>query len=67
MGALARILCLSDSKGIQEISKLLGLKAKLLVALDLEQTFWRTFLANAPLFPRVVDTLSLLRDNQILL
>ena len=49
----------------QRMIELLGLRAKLLVALDLEQTFWRTFLANAPLFPRVIETLSLLRDNQI--
>ena len=41
----------------QRMIELLGLKAKLLVALDLEQTFWRTFLANAPLFPGVKETL----------
>ena len=49
----------------QRMIELLGLRAKLLVALDLEQTFWRTFLANAPLFPRVIETLTLLRDSKI--
>ena len=31
----------------QRMIELLGFKAQLLLALDLEQTFWRTFLANA--------------------
>ena len=47
----------------QRMIELLDLRAQLLVALDLEQTFWRTFLANAPLFPRVIETLSLLRQR----
>ena len=49
----------------QRMIELLDLRTQLLVALDLEQTFWRTFLANAPLFPRVIETLSLLRQNNI--
>ena len=49
----------------QRMIELLDFKARLLVALDLEQTFWRTFLANAPLFPRVLETLSLLKQNNI--
>ncbi len=49
----------------QRVLELLGFRAELLVALDLEQTFWRTFLANAPLFPYVVETLALLRANMI--
>ncbi len=49
----------------QRILEYLGLKAQLLIALDLEQTFWRTFLANAPLFPYVLETLSLLTQHSI--
>ncbi len=41
----------------QRMIELLGYKAQLLLALDFEQTFWRTFLANAPLFPGVKETL----------
>ena len=36
-----------------------------MTALDLEQTFWRTFLANAPLFPGVYELLSDLRSYNI--
>ena len=32
----------------QRLLEVLGFKAQLLTALDLEQTYWRTFLANAP-------------------
>tara|TARA_B100000242_G_scaffold282273_1_gene243414 strand:- start:96 stop:842 length:747 start_codon:yes stop_codon:yes gene_type:complete len=49
----------------QRMIELLGLKAQLLLALDLEQTFWRTFLANAPLFPGVRETLTLLKEKEI--
>ncbi|MEM9214755.1 MAG: HAD family hydrolase [Cyanobacteria bacterium P01_F01_bin.150] len=49
----------------QRMLELLGFKAQLLIALDLEQTFWRTFLANAPLFPGVMDVLDDLRSNNI--
>tara|TARA_B100000965_G_scaffold8029_2_gene6201 strand:- start:4195 stop:4938 length:744 start_codon:yes stop_codon:yes gene_type:complete len=49
----------------QRMIELLGLRAELLLALDLEQTFWRTFLANAPLFENVKNTLMLLRENNI--
>ena len=45
--------------------ELLGLKAQLLLALDLEQTFWRSFLANAPLFSGVKEILYTLQDNNI--
>ena len=45
--------------------ELLGFNAQLLIALDLEQTFWRTFLANAPLFPGVLEVLNLLRSYSI--
>lgn len=49
----------------QRMIELLGFKAELLLALDLEQTFWRTFLANAPLFPDVRKTLNLLKNKNI--
>ena len=49
----------------QRLLELLGYRARLLIALDLEQTFWRTFLANAPLFPFVMQTLSSLRSKNI--
>ena len=49
----------------QRMIELLGCKAELLLALDLEQTFWRAFLANAPLFPNVEETLYLLRNYKV--
>ena len=49
----------------QRMIELLGYKSQLLLALDFEQTFWRTFLANAPLFPGVVETLSYLKEENI--
>jgi HAD superfamily hydrolase (TIGR01549 family) len=49
----------------QRVLELLGFKAQLMIALDLEQTFWRTFLANAPLFPGVMNLLDDLRYNNI--
>jgi len=49
----------------QRMLELLGLKSQLLLALDFEQTFWRTFLANAPLFPGVNEILNLLNKKQI--
>ncbi|MEM6450147.1 MAG: HAD family hydrolase [Cyanobacteria bacterium P01_D01_bin.105] len=49
----------------QRMLELLGFKAQLLIALDLEQTFWRTFLANAPLFSGVVTLLETLQYQDI--
>ena len=49
----------------QRLIELLGYKAQLLLALDFEQTFWRTFLDNAPLFPGVLDTLNYLKRIEI--
>jgi len=49
----------------QRFLEILGFKAQLMSALDLEQTFWRTFLANAPLFPGVNELLDYLRLNNI--
>ena len=49
----------------QRLLEKLGFKAQLMIALDLEQTFWRTFLANAPLFPGVRLFLKNLQLNNI--
>ena len=51
----------------QRFLEILGFKAQLMTALDLEQTFWRTFLANAPLFPGVIELLEELRFKDILI
>ena len=49
----------------QKMLENLDLKAQLLIALDLEQTFWRSFLANAPLFPGVYELFEKLTFNNI--
>tara|TARA_B100000242_G_scaffold266241_1_gene214905 strand:+ start:278 stop:1021 length:744 start_codon:yes stop_codon:yes gene_type:complete len=49
----------------QRLLELCGLKAELLTALDLEQTYWRTFLANAPLFKGVELFLESLKIKKI--
>lgn len=43
----------------------LGLGSQALLALDLEQTYWRTFLENAMLFEGLFDVLETLRLNSI--
>jgi putative hydrolase of the HAD superfamily len=50
---------------MQKMLELLGLGSQVLFALDLEQTYWRTFLANAALFPGAKDFLDDLRLNSI--
>ena len=42
-----------------------GMKSQPLLALDLEQTYWRTFLGAMKLFPGVVEFLEELRHQQI--
>ena len=49
----------------QRMIELLGYKAQLLLALDFEQTFWRTFLVNAPLFPGLKETLVYFKEINI--
>lgn len=49
----------------QRLLEICGLKAELLTALDLEQTYWRTFLANAPIFSGVEVFLESLKKNGI--
>lgn len=49
----------------QRMIEILGYKSHLLLSLDFEQTFWRTFLANAPLFPGVKETLLYFKQIQV--
>ena len=49
----------------QRLLEICGFKAELLTALDLEQTYWRTFLANAPLFKGVELFLEDLKRKEI--
>lgn len=43
--------------------ELLGRKTQLVITLDLEQTYWRTFLSHCELFPGVREFLQALRSN----
>lgn len=45
----------------QQMLEIIGLGSQVLLALDLEQTYWRTFLSNARLFDGVKDLLDDLR------
>ncbi len=49
----------------QRTIELLGLGTQILVALDLEQTYWRRFLARSALFPGVREFLEAVRRNDI--
>ncbi len=49
----------------QRMIELMGYKSQLLLALDFEQTFWRNFLLNSPLFPGVKETLLFLKEENI--
>ena len=49
----------------QRMIELMGYKTQLLLALDFEQTFWRNFLINSPLFPGVKETLTFLKNEKI--
>jgi HAD superfamily hydrolase (TIGR01549 family) len=44
----------------------LGLGTQILMALDLEQTYWRTFLSNCKLFPGVLDFIQLLKSKGVI-
>ena len=46
---------------MQRMMEILGLGSQVLLALDLEQTYWRTFLAEAKLFNEVKELLDDLR------
>lgn len=45
----------------QQMLEIIGLRSQVLLALDLEQTYWRTFLSNAQLFTGVKEFLDDLR------
>ncbi len=45
----------------QRMLEILGLRTQMLLALDFEQAYWRTFLSTARLFPEVKDFLDDLR------
>ena len=49
----------------QRTLELLGLSAQLLSALDLEQTYWRSFLLEAKLFDNVIETFNEIRLHGI--
>jgi putative hydrolase of the HAD superfamily len=46
----------------QRMIELTGLRSDVVMALDCEQTYWRTFLSSASLFPDVEETLRLVRS-----
>lgn len=46
---------------MQRLLELMGLGSQVLMALDFEQTYWRTFLIHATLFPDVKETLDDIR------
>ena len=50
---------------IQRTIELLGFKTQLLLTLDLEQTYWRTFLQSCKLFPKVRELLDELNNLNI--
>ena len=49
----------------QKTIELLGLKSQILLTLDLEQTYWRTFLSHCYLFDGVVEFIKLLKSRNI--
>lgn len=49
----------------QRAIEMLGRKTQLVITLDLEQTYWRTFLSHCELFPGVRDFLVALRGSGI--
>ena len=49
----------------QKTIEYLGMGTRILTTLDLEQTYWRTFLANAKLFPDVLNFLQQLKNKEI--
>lgn len=46
---------------MQRMLEIMGLGSQVIVALDLEQTYWRTFLSNAVIFEGVIDFLDDIR------
>jgi HAD superfamily hydrolase (TIGR01509 family) len=50
----------------QRTVEFLGMGTRILLTLDLEQTYWRTFLVNARLFPGVKDFIYRLKSDGII-
>ena len=50
---------------IQRTIELLGFKTELLLTLDLEQTYWRTFLQSCKLYPNIRELLEMLNNLEI--
>ncbi len=50
---------------MQKTIEKLELGTRILTTLDLEQTYWRTFLSNCRLFPEVLDFIQLLKSKGI--
>ena len=50
---------------MQRTIEKLELGTRILTTLDLEQTYWRTFLSNCKLFPSVLDFIQLLKSKGI--
>ena len=51
---------------LQRTIEKLGLGTRILMVLDLEQTYWRTFLINCKLFPGVLDFIQVLKSKGII-
>lgn len=51
---------------LQRTIEKLELGTRILTTLDLEQTYWRTFLTNCTLFPNVLDFIQLLKSKGII-
>ena len=52
---------------MQRMLEIMGLGSQVLLALDLEQTYWRTFLGNAVLFEVLKNFLMILDCGEFLL
>ena len=51
---------------MQRTIEKLELGTRILTTLDLEQTYWRTFLSNCKLFPGVLDFIQLLKSKGVI-
>ena len=51
---------------MQRTIEKLELGTRILTTLDLEQTYWRTFLSNCKLFPEVLDFIQLLKSKGVI-
>ena len=50
---------------MQRTTEKLELGTRILTTLDLEQTYWRTFLTNCRLFPGVLDFIQILKSKGV--